>query len=686
MSKILLEIISGGITSYTPTTYIEIDLKQHVHERFETFAYQKELNSKNIGIGYLDLESIKPKDILNIVDYSFLLKENSLIQKRSKRSFDSFTGKSYATGNDCNIFTHITQLNTYNKKVPLFFYHDIPEDTIDVQIEMITNIEKTEEEIYYFDSNDKKFYCNMQNVYNWDNGEYRYYILTITSKTETRRELLFPKPVCREAVWEDIDLTTGRLKENLRVFTKEKNTAGYSYYFNIADTYYVNSAYGQSLRGTIQENLSLDDSWYIDFAKVDIVANTNNKVRRYWLPEYDNQSFQPSAPYMYKTNINGILFNNRVVYTEQNISISTEEDRHVYIYVYDYDGSLIRLLTTNSNLDGQAYSNSNIIYEYGVIDSWDKHSILLNQDLLSAYTIEIEGFITSRSYTHTLDLNPLYNKAIRNYNIVYYLIPDVQSPYSAIQYLLLDNDNRIVYASQTHTPYYPNLQKQNTDGSFNSSTVIGKKYNSELDSDCFVKNWIINNDNDNAYLPLLYISFTFPNISSDIISVPFETIDRRISNLEKNPKILQSSYVYDEAGFPFHKNEIVVIELPLSLREEYGGSLSKETAESLAKKTLPVGVAGLVRWEWPKVKPYLVFNTDSNVTLKIPSPGLLYTARVYIKYAETSEWELAESFYSPATEIFEYDINLLDSEDFFVEVRLYDTIEFPAAYSFALRG
>ena len=359
---------------------------------------------------------------------------------------------------------------------------------------------------------------------------------------------------------------------------------------------------------------------------------------------------------------------NTLVATRKHLATQPGEYRHIVVYVYDADDVLLEVLTTDSNLDGDRYSDTDIYYQSDKVLSWD------NANGFITFGIELDPqnsyfatyFYEADDYEYTaITLNPLQNKDAGSLMWVYYVIPNVDYRDKAIHTLGVDQDGIIVYASQPEGRTFPSLRLTDEDGKYNKDTVIGMKYNSLVDSDNFVNTYTVPYVNEHQYYVLAEVVVMDAADPTD--SIIFDV--RRTGNVIKenkfedairaNPKILQSHLGCGIDGQVVPENNLLLIRAPVTLLEDFGGVLSPEKAERLLKKYLPAADSGLVHWDYkmPALNGYSTIAGQVDLEMSWEGPGLTYN--LYRKVNPVGEFKLISEIELGQEDTVEY----IDNDD-----------------------
>lgn len=687
-----LELITQQ-QDYTFSNSITLDVVNHVHKRIESFNYLDDIKANVVALDYFESQILDSKYNLFIADRSYQVAANAIRKIDNMSGLVKITANSYSSAYSNLLISNQVFIDEIGRERPLFYKHILPIDTVSVQLESIVSGNNNVVETGYKVSlEDNCVYTNYQNLFDPRTGAYVLYFLNITSLTGQQKVLLSPVSVVQEAQWQDIDLATGELYSTLSVYTKEKNSSGYTFYFNKSDTWWIKPQKESLLNCILPAGRDSSDPWYVRISNGDITTIVNRSVRRYWLPEYLTQPYQPSFPYIF-SNYNKLIFIDKrvVAATRGSLAVSVEENRHINLYIYDFNQILIKAWTTDLSKKDLRYSDTGIFWETDKVLCCDNRSgiIVLTEDILPSWQIFGEYYYAAEDLEiQSINLNPIQNKNLLNQTVVFYIIPNVTSMEKALQYLIVEADGRISFCSQAHSISYPNLQLFENDGSYNVNTIIGLKYISDIETNTFVTLYTAGYENTFAYLILGEVNLIDRSSVAEAEAYDVRVKGNSLINFDtdlfnKNPKALQSRYGYGDDGAIIPLNNVVVIQAPLTLLIDYGGALEKVAAEEHMKKNLVAGTLPLIEWTYPYSDIFLDTSLIGQISISWTWEGPDYNYRLYRRFNSTAEWILLYDTTSSTRANLEYIDTMLTSNDtVYYELRIsLNDIEFPAFYS-----
>jgi len=707
-AELTLELVAHG-----PKQEQILPIFAYVQKYIEEFLYLKEIKDNSTPLTYYESDPIDSWKNLQIINKTYILPANELDFIGGDDTWTEISGRSYSSQYKEVALTTTSTLEESGRIKPLFYKHELPNDTVEASLEEVSSGNKSKiESGFSWDIENNLIYTNYKNFFDPDTGSYRlFFVVSSNSEGETTHELLSPIQATKEATWEDILLTgstAGSLTEEYPVYSREKNADGYTFYLNQNATWYARPLESSTIKALKPSGRDPDNAWNIAFTNGDFTTLTNGRTRRYYVPEYDTQPFAPYKPYIYAPYRKMLYVNSNILFfTRKNTAVSIPDNRHITIYGYDDNGILKVAYSTDAALEGKrafkreeadvavVANAKNIFYEGDKIISVDNTEgfVLLSTSLDPEYTYYASFFYEAKSLEYTsLNLNPISNKEVLEHMYVFYMHPDANSNDKAIHYLKVDRCGEIVYTSQNEGRDHTNLQTFNADGTTNNNTVIGMKYNSFSDENSFVKEFCCPFPNDNAYYVLCEVTVMeaeheddsfIVNVSQDGAIIKNDRFEKAIRS---NQKILQSSLGYGPMGQEVPENGVLLLNAPITLLEDYGGPFNKAAAEKALKRYTNQSVYTIIDWVYEKA--LLTGHSDivNNAKLAITweGPSLIY--RIYRKQKPLEQWELIDSIENPPEGDIEYnDTDLVSGKKYFYSCRIEkDGVLLPHSNSLSL--
>lgn len=675
MPAFTLELLQPSSTSYQDQQSLDIEFVGHIHSRIDTFRYLKKLHDSNIGLTHINDNSLNSESCLGIFDRTDSISSNSYYMLSERSPYKTVYGNSYASRGDEVLATSKVIKDLSGNLVPCWYKINLPEGIANVHIQTKTNIVKGLRNLEYeIDYDNNCIWTNKTNYYNHRTGQYEIFFITGSGSNGSIREIASFSKAVPKATWEDLDSETGKLDSTKSTYTVVSRGSEYNILFSQTALYYIKSEYVNLIKPLAPLGYYASENWYLRFSKGFIIGG-KYKSNRYTIPEYEYQSFAPYKPYKWSAYKQIYTLGRRILkIQEDSILYAENSGLHVELFFYDPDGTLKRVLTTNSSLDGKYYGNTLVKYNYGDIINISKQGyIYLNVDIDPTYTVSASYYAKLDTFEFTkINLNPLLNPKVIDNIVVIYCIPGVGATEEALHYILVDRNGMIIDTSQDSSTSYPSL-KLKTSESFNEDTAIGLGYQE------FLNQYSSYYDNDYQYLILAEISagnrYNKDLLVTDIIEPYVLDVPKLV---EKNERLNYSYPIQGTGRKEVQEKLSLVVEAPLSLLLDYGGKFSQRDAELLLTKYLPAGVYPIIKWISTIHEVGISDITDQMISFTI-SAGIKY--RLYSLV--DNSYVLVDEFDSSGS----YDYNNLDSNTIYkLEFRpVIQNVEYPADYQFSIR-
>lgn len=680
-----------------PKQSLRLDIACHVNKYLENIVYSSKILEGACILNYFENEKINALKNLSIRDTSFSLKEN--IKKKEEHLFyEKIEATKYHSPYSSVLITNKTTIDKDGEIIPLFFKHKLPAGTKEATIEISTNSEEKVSGSYIISIEDGCIYTNYRNRLDRNTGEYS--IIYIHSSGDEansgERNILNLVPAIGELSWEDIDPETGRIKQGISVYSKEQTSSGYVYELSNSGPWYCKPYKDSSISLVEPSAIDVKDGWNIRITNGDIKAVTNAGIKRYWVPEYLKQIFAPYAPYTFVPYEKIEYVNSKTLKTARNdLAVEPEKLLHLEITIEDEEGNPMRILTSDFYKDGERFRDTNVYYEFGVINGWDNSSgfISFNQDISGGYNYFAKYFFKNNYFElKELNLNPLYRKNEIDWTWSVYCIPDVRYDERAIQWVGVDGDGIIRFSSQVESRSYPNLSQRDQAGNKNPLSIIGKKYRG-IKGDSFLEEYSSEFENEHQYLILGEMNVLDVELveNSDIFDLKYESNfikeERRQAVFERNSRLLNSKYGYGYKGIEYSKRNSLVCKVPLKILKKYGGDLEEKQALNFIEKSLPASKKVIFEWEHPKPNIHIRSTETDTVSIKVEWLGPNYKYNIYRKdRPEGARSKIAVLESAAEIEDFLFEDSGLQSGEYYYRFSVTENgIEYPESETYIVR-
>lgn len=639
-----------------------ISISSYISSPIESLRYSKYIDDRSIALEYIDSEEVNSKENLAIQDLSWQLPKNNENFFNNNEEFEVETQSFYSEFKDL-LMTNKVGFDIQNQETPLYYRHK--RKVKEASIHCVKNGDN-----FVIDRGflveDNFVYTNYKNYFEEESGKYIiYYVSGVDFEGKSFNELLDVVPVIKQATWEDIDIDSGELDFN--TFTREPEGLGFRYNLTIenltcsskttSEKIYAKGSKKNLIKMLKPEAYSLKSDWIVRVQNGSIVQDG----LLYKLPEYNNQPFNPEYGIIHFRNKECFRVNSNVIKLPvKEIKVSPNFFMNVDVMVHDSEENLLKAVTTNINLVGTSIDG--IIYSEGV-SSWDQEegfvevdfSIMPNQIVTANFYYKAESFLVKE-----VSFNPFFNEKVIYNKYFFYIKPFKSGMRKALEWLILDEDDRIVECSQDEL-------KLEVNNNFNTNTIIGKslKY--------FKEEYCYSYLNHYQYMELSEVfleeDFYLDEISS--FDVREKTSVKEInyqSMINRQWKVLQSRFGYGDLGQVVQKNNILYIEVPYELLLEY----TEEEVEDMLRKHIPATLEIVIEYTYPKCR--IVFDNSIagqvilNLSWEEPGEYVIYKSQTKIKRDES---QAISSILTQEEEVLSYtDLDVEPGKTYYYWVRV----------------
>jgi hypothetical protein len=578
---------------------LTVPTRQAVQKRLEYIRYGRIIPSADIPLEYIAFNPLIARETLAISDLSANFRNNN---RRVTRSFDDaevFTGKNFNSETSKILITNQYQVLDDGSVVPYFYSHSLPDDTVSVSVQAVTPAGTSEVDTTQYIVNEDKtlIFASFLNWFDEISGRYTfYYVESVDSLGNYTVALYNPVDAFHEATFDDIDEVTGLLKTDTNAYVL--NTLGSRFLFTLpkVDTYYIQEQNNTRIRVLEPALQSADDPWIIRVTTGDFNQIIDGISYNYFIEEYDLQVFVPSQPTKFAANENVIYVNDSIIKLQRETArISPDDLLHLDLLVYSkLDGELLFALTTDSDKDETAYSDTSIEYDSNKIADWDNKLGIVRVDDLEIkedYLVKAFYYYDEEAYEYTvIDLNPIFNPDIEGTMVVIYVVPNTKGTDENSIYHLIVKDNIILSTTQTGGTVVPNLSAFNSDGTPNPNSIVGSEYKTDGTSGSGAFEALYP-----QYLVLAEINVLEPSRIPDAVRVdirsPGGTVaDEHVeSAIRANSHVAYTPGIAPLGGYPYPKYATHVIRVPYTLLTTYGGELTMNIIRSKVEKHMAAG-------------------------------------------------------------------------------------------------
>lgn len=612
---ITLEIVNTNIEKD-----VNINIENIVNNHIDYIVFSDSLDKRSVALEYIEVPELTTNKNLHINDLFWSKQGNSSNFYKTKDSIFFVDRYNFTINSKEVLITHKYIYDNEGEVLPLFYKHKTKNGKRILSAELKTFTKgkrNTEEQGFFFDKDQGIIYTNYKNHFDLNTYEYNIYLVTgIDYDNNPFTELLNPEPVIKELSWEDIDPETGLIKKDYFCFQRQLNNQGKYFVFDIltsesklglecSQVGNVNGFYVKMLESTIirlknPDSFGLENPWYLK------ISNSESFLENdlYKLPEYDTQPFYPEKGFIQLLNKDCFFVKEGIIKLPvENVKLDPGNEFHFNLYVLDEDDTLIYYYSTNESIVGKIIDNIECKkFEYINCDE-ESGFVSLSPSVLYNQKLKADFIYYSKDYVYTdVDFNPVNNKRVRENIFVLYMKPYNSNLSKSAFYLELDYNGIIL----------------NSNDSLNKINWLGMNY----------EDW--KEEYISSFLLLGEVKLQDKTKEKEIFNFDLRKYDYLSTNnfkdaINKNHKILQSKYGYGENGMVIQKNNLMLINTPYYLLEEYGGEyfFQKETDTNYNKKFSLKNIERLVRSRIPQDIDLLFDIQYRKSSLKIERFGLV---------------------------------------------------------------
>lgn len=466
----------SGVTG-TPTDF---RLRQNVKKRIASILYLEEPPQDAVLLKYVGSKEITPIIDLFIGDRSDDVFANSSLIAAKDFEF----GKQFSVVSQ-NFMVTQEYILADSKNLPLYYKHILPVDIIPESVKIYdqnyTEISVQKYKLVVQEDRDDlgnitgyteyNLFNSLESSYNHSNGNYKVYFVQYTDRTTGSdvvvTELLSNELAYTPAKAEDFwSIIPGELKPWSRVFYLD-DTGATSIVTMPADVVsYIQ--YIDTQRIQVKQPIDFSDlgPWFVRVTDGYFRSGISGIPLDYWIPEFQNQSFNPIEPYKFSGRTSAFKVADRLVKLSHEEIMVGAMYAHVGV-IFELDEVVQYAITTDPSLEGTPYTDFDgksvldsdgdlIVWSTDDFISMDKRTGFIHTgfDVSDSHKIYATYPYLERHFTvNGLLMNPIIDQSVHRQTRVIYLVPqgapnNNTSTYNiGIHYLKVDASGLIEQAS-----------------------------------------------------------------------------------------------------------------------------------------------------------------------------------------------------------------------------------------------
>ena len=656
----------------------DTDMRINIKKRKIRIFHRTLTSEDRVNITHLVTQKTNPVDNLFISDRSGSLIQNTVKDDLTEYTvapasvFTSKTKEFVVT----NVFTTekptkpATPLFYYHKLK--YFNSDLTDWSYRTLLSVeFTNyvMEKHNTSEYYIDSSTGKVYNNLSNSYNVSTGEFevfyvRYSVKVNDGSTITQynyHELLNNQKAFHLAEVADLD-DFGNLDSESNAYILEElpDLSGYRITLPSSTSDYAYKEISPS-RLYLKNPVAIDvsDPWTIRVSNGEFTSSVRDgvdsyKACKYKIAEFNSQTFDPYPPYkLIRLEEATWLYDNLFKVT-RNIVDNNSTGFYVDVFVYDEDDTLTYQYSTNTSKVGT--TQNSIEWTAGILSVGEPNGFIeLIDSIPGTYKVLVTYYTESAEYDFIdIDFNPVSNRDILNKRVVFYVAPETTKTGSlsnTLFYLEVNRKGIIKHCSQAETggTDYATLkllsEDFNSDGSpkdtfyyDRESTLSGLRYRTSgvfqayKEYFSFIDKYTVENRMAKMSIPsgeylanlqenpqfLVLGDVYLGEISDPDFGVTYEMRERGggiKEDYETLARAQQSEILwYWDNEVPYPGNMTYMVEVPNSIKKEYGGDFDVWDIQDISSRHAQAGTYPIVR-NYGLVDPVISSGTASSIVV-----------------------------------------------------------------------
>ena len=549
----------------------KIAIQANIYKPIEAVRYSKYADKDSVTVAYFESKELFSEDSVVLEDHSVFSSYND------RRNIDEQIWKKYNelvfTSKYKDILITFVEGTSFKgtEVTPLFYKQKDCENVASVSVEKKTNKSESVETVNFGHTIvNGEIYYNYENSYNAITGEYTLYYLTISYQDgSSERRILNPTKAIEEATYETLNgskVTYSRKYRNQYysyriILPEDKTIASYICSSNSGEvSFYVKELEKNSIYLKKPKNQSIKNEWFAEINNGEVYSVKEGVYRKYSIPEYNDQGFSVKHGYLYVKDKECSVINDlHLQLPYENIYVNDlAED--IKIYKYDIDNKLV---------DGNPL---NILYV-------DETTGIVRLEKSIQRNVE---YIFKAEFNYRTD-----SFVLNQYNLNPYMNPE--AIYETYHVYVKPNQSRrsiqVFKASDLESSNPPDIPE--------SWLYLGSM-NYEEDYDIEQS-----------------LSFDLNN-NKRFVSEE--------DSFSKNPYILQSKYGYGNNGQKLQKNNIVIVDVPVSYEAE--DFYTEKELYTLFKRKLKPSTNLVINYVDDMPKLELVNNDSGKIEISCSWEGL----------------------------------------------------------------
>jgi hypothetical protein len=422
--------------------------RQNVKKPISNILYLESPPNDAVKLAYVGSEEITPVGNLFIGDRSDSIYANS--KTSTTEEFISLDNNaSSATAANSNFLITQQFVQAEGGYIPLYFKHYLDQNTIPESVRVFDqNFNEVSSDkwrlVYEYDYNEDTgargditgywLFNSLENIFDSATGSYTVYFVQSTIGNTTTTDLLNNERAYQPATSVDFwHITPGELKPWAYVYSYQSNG---SVLLPTVGKYAIRYLEQQRISVKHPSDSTDTEPWFPRIVNGDFKNGIDGVSSNYSLPEFENQDFNPIAPYKVAARKLCQKIDDRLFKLPHG-EIQTGTLFHDIDIIFEKDGVVEYAITTDTTLSGTTYfdfDDDRVYDSDGDEIRWSTSDFLgvdritgivyVNFDILDSYKIYATYPYKENHYTLTgMMMNPIFDSDVHKQIRVIYLVP-----------------------------------------------------------------------------------------------------------------------------------------------------------------------------------------------------------------------------------------------------------------------
>lgn len=631
------------------TISIDCDCFLNIVKRKDAILYRTSVASNSAGVSFLSGIEVESGTCLSIADRSTSLAAN----RATKSTPVTISGtKTFTIDTDNFVVTDVyTEETSTISPTPLFYKHILGINTLGredlVLYTLLAGIKILDIQILdlafqpvrvteaYLDTATGIIYNNLDPYYTSSslyNYYYVKYTVSVSGVVSTYTELLNNQATYRLATYSDLDGELAIIRDGRKVYLIDDTDTGFEVTLPVAGTYTFKAISTMRLQALPPTASTQQDPWYVRIANGKFYATIGADTYKYYVAEFDSQTFYPEPPYKKASAVIPELLSTTMLKVRHaNLVESNAADLGTAIELSYSDGEAIAAFTTLDVLEGETAPNGKTYTKWSAINpvgirSIDQLNGLIDIDgmtLSSDLVISVSYYYAESTYEVSLiNFNPTSNRDVLTNRIAFFVDPDTNAitKDQTVFYIKIDPSGKIIESNWTS--YDNETQTVNGEEVYFGDAPTWKPSGPTRTN--FLTTYTT--EGSGVLLVLAEIVVATGSSPEDVTVLDSRVrgggiiVDKESDAIALAPELAWNWDVSKWDGMPYPGNATFLVEVPTDILEGDGGTFTQQELIDTVKRHTGLGI-------YPVIRTYSDEITVSGVAWHDPRSVLEWAGR-----------------------------------------------------------